>query len=100
VANVLTAAEAATVLRTLTTDQNMLDLLPLVDSYIKLATGRDWAADSPIRPEAKSAARILLVQWYENPGMLAQGMSVLSAGLTSCLTQLEALALELAEAEA
>lgn len=97
-AHILTTTEAATVLRTTETDQNMVDLLPLIDSYVKGATGRDWAADTSIRPEAKSAARILLVQWYENPGMLSQGMTALNAGLTSCLTQLEALALELEEA--
>lgn len=98
-ANILLPAEAATVLRTEATDQNMLDLLPQVDAYIANATGRNWESDDSIRPEAKAAARMLLVMWFENPAMLGNG-SVLSFGLTAALVQLEALALELAEAEA
>lgn len=94
-ANILTAAEAATILRCENTDANMLLLLPQVDAYIRNATGRDWAADSPISPAAKMAARILLVLWHEDPGMMAGGQSTLSAGLTACLTQLEAYGLQL-----
>jgi hypothetical protein len=93
VANILTVTEAATVLRTEETDQNMLDLLPQVDGYIKNATGRDWAADSPVRPEAKAAARILLVRAHEDPGAMAQPAASTSWALTACLVQLEALAL-------
>jgi hypothetical protein len=93
-ANILTAAEAATILRCDNTDANMLLLLPQVDAYIRNATGRDWAADSPISPAAKMAARILLVLWHEDPGMMA-GQNTLSAGLTACLTQLEAYGLQL-----
>ncbi len=98
-ANILTPSEAANVLRTEVTDALLLDLLPQVDAYIREATGRDWAADTPIHPEAKSAARMLLVMWYENPAMLGSGISSLSHGLSAALTQLEAKALELAEAE-
>lgn len=97
-ANILLAAEAATVLRTESTDQNMLDLLPQVDAYIANATGRKWEEDNPIRPEAKAAARMLLVMWHENPAMLGSG-SALNFGLTAVLVQLEAIALgETAEA--
>lgn len=100
VANILTAAEAATVLRTAQTDQAMLDLLPQIDAYIKHATGRDWAADDPVPPEAKSAARILLVRAYEDPGALAQQPASLGWSLAACLVQLEAKALQLAAEEA
>lgn len=96
-ANILTAVEAANVLRTSQTDADMLALLPLVDAYIKNATGRDWAADATIRPEAKSAARILLTMWHEAPGMIGQGLTSLPHGLEAVLSQLEALALELSE---
>lgn len=98
-ANILTAQEAATVLRVSATDAAMLALLPQVDAYIQTATGRDWTADSPIRPEAKSAARMLIVQWYENPAMVGSGLAVLAFGLTAALTQLEVIALQLAEDE-
>lgn len=94
-ANILTAAEAANLLRTVQTDPDMLALLPLVDAYLKNATGRDWAGDSSIRPEAKSAARMLLVMWHENPSMIGQGITSLTHGLSAALLQLEALALEL-----
>ena len=92
-ATVLTATEAADVQRVLSTDAVMLALLPQVDAYLRNATGRDWTPDSPIRPEAKAAARLLLVQWYENPGGLGQDNQVLSGGLRAALTQLEAIAL-------
>lgn len=90
---ILTPEEAADVLRCDIFDQNMLNMLPAIDAYIERATGRDWAADSIIPQGAKSAARILLVQWHEDPGMMAGGIAVLSGGLQACLTQLEALAL-------
>jgi len=80
------------VLRTVDTDPAMLDLLPLVDDYIKGATGHNWAADSTIAPKAKAAARILIVLWFENPGQIANGQAVLPQGLTAVLTQLEAMA--------
>lgn len=91
-ANILTANEAAIVLRTTATDAAMLALLPLVDAYLKNASGHDWAADSAIRPEAKSAAQMLLTMWYENPAMTASGIASLSFGLQAILIQLEAIA--------
>ena len=87
--NILTAAEGAIVLRTLNTDADMLQLLPLVDAYIQRATGRNWAADTTIAPEAKSAARILLVQWHEDPGQVGDGAG--SIALSGALTQLESI---------
>jgi hypothetical protein len=85
---ILTLEEAAVVLRTTVTDEEMFALLPLVDAYIKRATGRDWAADTTIAPEAKSAARILLVQWHEDPGQIGDGQGAIA--LAGALTQLEA----------
>jgi hypothetical protein len=90
-ANILTTLEAANVLRTTETDETMLDLLPMVDKFIEMATGRDWTADTNIRPEAKAAARMLLVRWHEDPGGMGAG-ETLGHGLRACLTQLEALA--------
>jgi methionine-rich copper-binding protein CopC len=92
--NILTAAEAANVLRCLTTDALMLQLLPQVDDYIKTATGRDWTADTTIEPKAKAAAQMLLTMWHENPSMTGNA-GALQGGLSACLTQLEAQALEL-----
>lgn len=90
--NILTAAEGAIVLRTAATDTNLLALLPQIDGYIKAATGHDWAADSPIRDEAKAAARMLLVKWYEDPGAIGSGEDALSFGLRSMLLTLEVIA--------
>ena len=91
--HILKVKEAANILRCETDDPNMLMLLSAIDAYIERSTGRDWAADTVIRQEAKSAARILLVQWHEDPGMIVGGTAVLSGGLSACLVQLEALAL-------
>lgn len=91
-ANILTLTEAANVLRCEETDPNLVDLLPQVDRYIQMATGRDWAADTTIDPLAKNAARILLVRAHEDPGALAQPAASLSWGLSAVLVQLEALA--------
>lgn len=88
--NILTAQEAANVLRCETTDPLMANLLDAIDLYIKTATGRDWAGDTTINAVAKSAARMLLVMWYENPGMVSTGdNSSLSYGIRAVLQQLE-----------
>lgn len=97
--NVLTTTEAAAVLRCEEDDPNMLMLLPQVDAYLRQATGRAWEEDEPISEEAKSAARMLLVQWHENPGMIANGQTGLSFGLPATLMQLKMLGAELAETE-
>jgi hypothetical protein len=90
--NILTAAEAANVLRVESNNADMLALLPLVDAHILHATGHDWSIDTTINPAAKAAARILLVMWFENPGMVGS-QEVPMFGLTATLTQLEAIAL-------
>jgi hypothetical protein len=90
---ILTAAEAADVLRLEVTHPDMLTLLPLVDSYIQNATGRNWAADAVIHKTAKAAARILLVQWFENPGQFGSG-STPPYGFQAVVGQLEAIALQ------
>lgn len=88
---ILTTTEAANVLRTSENDAMMLDLLPQVDAYIRNATGRDWAGETPVHAAAKAAARMLLVMWYEDPGRMGSS-GALTAGFTAALTQLEALA--------
>ncbi len=92
-AYILTTAEAANVLRCAENDLNLIDLLPQIDRYVWRATGHDWSSDDPVQPEAKSAARMLLVQWHEDPGGIGAGPAPLQRGLTACLAQLEALAL-------
>lgn len=89
---ILTAAEAALVLRTVDTDPRLPGVLADVDDYIKNATGHDWASDVIIEPAAKAAARIYAVLLFENPGQMANGQGMLPQGLTAKLTQLEALA--------
>lgn len=91
-ASILTAQEAAIVLRCVDSDPNMLAELPSIDAFIERATGRDWTTDSPVCPEAKNAARMLLVQWHENPGMTGGDPPSLGFGLNACLLQLKALA--------
>ncbi len=91
-ANILSAAEGAVVLRCESTDADMLALLPIVDAHIKKATGRDWSKDSTINPLAKAAARILLVRMHEDPGDMVNG-GALSLSLSSLYAQLAAEAL-------
>ena len=91
--NILKLDQAANALRCDWNDPTMLDLLPLVDKYIETATGRDWAADDPVYPQAVAAARMLLVRWHEDPGGMVAGVT-LGFGLTAALVQLEAIALQ------
>ena len=92
---ILTSDEGATMLRTDVDDQVLADLLPLVDAYLLQATGHKWEADTTIDPLAKNAARMLLVQWYENPGMMGDSSSPLSFGLRAAVIQLKTKAMEL-----
>lgn len=87
--NILTAAEAASAIRTDAADTDLLALLPLVDKFVERATGRDWTQDGTINAIAKAAARMLIVQWYDNPAQVGQDQ-VLAFGLTNVLSQLEA----------
>lgn len=94
--NILTAAEAAYFVRTDAADAVMLMLLPMVDDYIKDATGRDWAADTVIHPKAKLAAGMTMAAYYDNPSQLGSQItdSPLASGLSNLLMQLEVEALK------
>ncbi len=92
-ANVLTQAEAAAVLR-LTLADGEIDpvlaiVLPAVDVYLKNATGYDWAADAEIDALAKQAAIMLVVQWYENPAMIGN-VDAMLFGINNLIEQLRA----------
>jgi hypothetical protein len=84
--NILTAAEAANVLHCLATDALMLQFLPLMDEYIKTATGRDWTADSTIDVTAKDAAGDYITCLHAG-GWPTES---LERHFHACLTQLEA----------
>ena len=91
--SILTASEAANAIRVDATDADLLALLPLVDAFVNRATGRDWTQDGTINNLAKNAARMLIVQWYDNPAQVGDGNS-LSFGLKNTLMQLESEALK------
>lgn len=93
--NILTADEASRVVIVDPTDEKLADVLPQVDSYIQQATGRNWTQDSPIRTEAKAAARLQLALTYDLGAMQPSQINVLRSGLVSALAQLESIALEL-----
>jgi len=88
--NILTAAEAAQFVRTDASDAVLLMLLPIVDSYILNATGRDWTVDTTINNTAKNAAGQLIAFWYDNPA----SVGVSPDGISAALMQLEAEALK------
>jgi hypothetical protein len=61
-----------------------------VDDYIQSATGKDWGKDNPVNATAKLVASILLVRWFEDPGMIGK---VNDVGLISLIGQLHAKAI-------
>lgn len=74
-------------------------LLPAVDEFLKSATGKDWSVltttYTQIDPTAKMAAGVLLVRWFENPGLVGKADD---AGLLSLIGQLAAKATQEAQA--
>lgn len=88
---VLSLSEAKAILRIDGTDTDtlLIILLPAIDSYLATATGKDQSSE----PLAKVAAQMLLVAWYENPGMAGKIEGELQYGLTNIITQLQAKAL-------
>jgi hypothetical protein len=80
-ANILTPAEAAQFIRSTADDAVLLMFQPLVDAYLKNASGHDWTTDSTKHPTAKTAAGMLLTYWYDNPSMVGQAPASLSAAL-------------------
>lgn len=98
--SILTPTEAAAVLRCEIDDQNMLDLLEQVTAFVENATGWEWSQDTVINASAKSAARMLLVQWFENPSQTgSENGAPLTFGLNAVLLQLKAEAVRLKELE-
>lgn len=96
--SILTPLEAANVLRCEENDQTLLDLLEQVTAFIENATGWKWSEDSEINANAKSAARMLLVQWFENPAQTGSSNEApLAFGLNAVLLQLKAEAIRLKE---
>lgn len=91
--NILTPAEAAQFVRTDPGDAVVTMLLPMVDSYIQAATGRDWTQDVAIHKLAQAAAGMILVAWYDNPSQIGDN-GCQPVGILSALTQLEAEALK------
>lgn len=71
-ANILTPTEAANVLRCSEDDPLMGELLQAIDTHLESITGWNWAAENPVDQDAKSAARVLLVRWHGDPGMIGQ----------------------------
>lgn len=62
-------------------DYPTLDIiLPAIDDVLKTATGKDWGAnitnaDGQViekDPTAKMVASVLLVRWFDDPGMIGQ----------------------------
>lgn len=94
-ANILTPDEASRVVKVDPADEVLADILPQVDAYIREATGRDWTLDDPIKPEAKSAARLQLALFYDLGAMQPSQLAVLRAGLLSALAQLETISIGL-----
>lgn len=91
-ANLLTAAEAASILKCETNDPVMLILLDILDAFVNNDTGRDWTLDHPIHPIAKDAAMTLLVNKHEDPGAMNQSYAM--DHYRADIVKLQAIALE------
>ncbi len=89
VKNILTKEEAARVVGVDPSDERLSDILPQVDSFIKQSTGRDWTQDSPIKTEAKEAARLRLALTYDLMSMQQNQIDALQRALDCALMQLE-----------
>ncbi len=93
--NILTTEEAVAILRLDSTDlleyPQLKTILPAIDDYLKTATGKDWSKDEPIDPIAKMIASVLLVRWFEDPGMIGR---VSDKNIIHFVGQLHAKALE------
>lgn len=75
-------------------------IYPGVEAHIKDATGKDWGTltdtYTEIYPIAKTIASILLVRWFEDPGMIGKTNDI---GVLSLINQLEAKYLQEKQAE-
>lgn len=71
-------------------------ILPAIDDYLKTATGKDWGTltdqYTEIDPTAKIVAIVLLVRWFEDPGMIGK-LSLNDPGLVGFIAQLHAKAI-------
>ena len=91
---ILTELEAANALGYISTDEmpeRVNTLLSAIDKFIETATGKDWGAETTIDPTARMLASVLLVRWFEDPGMVGK---VSDAGVLGLVGQLHAKALQ------
>jgi hypothetical protein len=69
--------------------------LPAIDDCLKSATGKDWGTlteiYTAIDPTAKMVASILLVRWFNDPGLIGQ---IVGDGIIGFIAQLEAKVLQ------
>lgn len=88
--SILTTSEAISTLKedVSTVDKGRLaDDLAAIDDYILTATG--YVAVAPVNPRAKKIARMLLIQWWDNPDGQTDRKSS-DYGVAHLITQLRA----------
>ncbi len=77
--SILTAQEAAELLDYESPEDMpgkvMSVLVPATAEFLKTATGKDWGEDEAIDPLAKACAGVLLVRWFEDPGLVGKAPS-------------------------
>lgn len=74
----------------------LVDDLAAIDDYIFTATG--YVAATPVNPRAKKLARMLLIQWWDNPDGRSDQKSS-DYGVAHLVAQLRATVSRLADAE-
>ena len=89
---ILTAQEAAEVLDYESVEDMpgkvMSIFVPAIDSFLEVATGKNWGEDEEIAPLAKVTASVLLVRWFADPGQVGK---VSDRSLVILINQLKAL---------
>ena len=96
--SILTHQEAVDQLRLDSPASNypqLILILPAIDDCLKTATGKDWGTltdqYTEIDPTAKIVATVLLVRWFEDPGMIGKGLN--DPGVIGLIAQLHAKAI-------
>lgn len=62
-------------------------IVPAIDEFLAVSTGKRWGEGEVIDPLAKLVASVLLVRWFEDPGQIGKTSD---ASLVIMINQLKA----------
>ena len=85
---IITIEEARETLRVDGRDNDII-IIPLIEAiphYLEATTGRAWENDKQIHPLAKTAAKFILMIWYNPQGAEIQKLRGIVDGILTTLT--------------